>query len=348
MPGPLAPQADSPVDPRALVCVTGMHRSGTSLATRALEVLGLSLGAPDGLLPPGPDNPAGYFENRAIQELDDELLAHLGGSWDQPPTLVEGWADDRSLAPFRQRAAATLAADFGPPPPTAPSPPDDGDGHPIGFKDPRLSLLLPFWRTVVTVRTTVLVVRSPDEVAASLARRNGIEPPQASLLWLRYVLAAAGNDPSHLLVTQRDFFDRLTPTLVRLADHLDLPRPTPAVEAAVAAHLDPALQHGAESDDRGWGANPLVEMAAQVWNGGRPDLDALGPTLSRAVAEGWLHPPVEAEALARARAEAVSFKEQLKRRNQVVRALKEGRPPAPDPTTPVIDPYDDVGAREPA
>ncbi len=347
---PLVSRADRPVDPRSLVCITGMHRSGTSLATRALELLGVSLGAPEGLLAPGPDNPAGYFENKAIQELDDELLAHLGGSWDQPPTLSQGWADDPGLDSFRSRAAAVLVHDFGP---VAPDHPD----RLIGFKDPRVSLLLPFWRTVVSVRTTVVVVRAPAEVAASLARRNGIEPPQSALLWLRYVLAAAGNDPGHLLIAQHDFFDQLGPTLVRLADHLGLPRPTPAVEAEVAGHLDADLQHGAAADAGDWAANPVVNLADLVWNGGRPDLDALDPTVARALVEGWLRPPVESQALARARAEAVSFKEQLKRRNEVVRALKEGRrPPASDPGTPVIDGDDDldtaagadVGAREPA
>ncbi len=233
-----------PLDPRSLVCVTGMHRSGTSLATRALELLGVSLGAPEGLLPPGPDNPAGYFENKAIQELDDELLAHLGGSWDQPPTLIDRWAHDPQLDAFRARAAAALVADFGPASAGART------GPLIGFKDPRVSLLLPFWRTVVSVRTTVVVVRAPTEVAASLARRNGIEPPQASLLWLRYVLAAAAHDPDHLLIVQNDFFDQLGPTLIRLADHLGLPRPAPAVEAEVAAHLDIGLQHGSSRRPR--------------------------------------------------------------------------------------------------
>ena len=320
------------LDPRAVVCITGMHRSGTSLATRALELLGVSLGAPDSLLPPGPDNPAGYFENKSIQELDDELLAHLGGSWDQPPTLSGDWALDAGLDPFRARAAAVLASDFG-----DPAAGRDGAGL-IGFKDPRVSLLLPFWRTVARVRATVVLVRDPAEVAASLARRNQIDPPQAALLWLRYLLAATHHDPDHLLVGQTDFFTDLGATLSRIADHLGLPAPSPAAQADVAAHLDADLLHPAAPEAGEWSTNPVVAMAEQVWNQGRPDLTALGPTVTRAVVEGWLRPPTDGAALARARAEAVSFKEQLKRRNEVVRALKEGRkPPAPGPETPVID-----------
>src|SRR5215471_18740011 len=125
-----------------------MHRSGTSFATSALHHLGVSLGAEQGLLPPGPDNPAGYFENKDIQELDDELLAHLGGAWDRPPRLAPGWATAAELDPFRTRATVILDRDFAA---------AVGDGRLIGFKDPRASLLLPFWRTVLPIERTVVL-----------------------------------------------------------------------------------------------------------------------------------------------------------------------------------------------
>jgi hypothetical protein len=308
-----------------------MHRSGTSFATRALELLGVSLGAPTGLLVPGPDNPAGYFENRSIQELNDELLAHLGGAWDRPPVLSGAWADDEGLDAFRIRAATILADDFGA---------AIAEGRTIGFKDPRVSLLLPFWRTVRPVSATLVLVRDPGEVAASLARRDGIDAPQAALLWLRYLLAAATNDPEHLLVGLPDFFDDLGPTLARIARHLDLEPPAAAVEAAVRDHLDPSLRHhvAGDEDPDGDASNPIVELAARVWNRGRPDLSIVDPTVGRALSDGWWRPPSDEQELARARAEAISFREQLKRRNEIVKALKEGRrPPDPLPPTPVIE-----------
>src|SRR6185295_14229625 len=95
------------------VCVTGMHRSGTSVVAGALALLGASLGEPSRLLKAGADNPKGYFEIRAVVELDDELLAHLGGAWDQPPVLDPGWEHGAGLAPFRERAAGILEDSFG-------------------------------------------------------------------------------------------------------------------------------------------------------------------------------------------------------------------------------------------
>src|ERR1700704_4698211 len=119
------------------VCVMGMHRSGTSFTARALQLLGVSLGSPEGLMAPGPDNPAGYWENRDIKELNDELFAQLGGAWDQPPVLDPGWSLDGRLDPLRTRASEVLDDAFGAP--------ATGTSV-IGWKDPRLSLVLPFWR----------------------------------------------------------------------------------------------------------------------------------------------------------------------------------------------------------
>ena len=84
--------------------------------------------------------------------------------------------------------------------------------------------------------------------------------------------------------------------------------------------------------------NPLVALALDVWNDGAPDLAAIDPTVADGLAADGSGPRPTREALARARAEAVSFKEQLKRRNEIVKALKDGRPPPPPlPPTPVID-----------
>jgi hypothetical protein len=297
------------------MCLIGMHRSGTSLAARILSLLGVSLGSPEGLLPPGPDNPAGYWENKSIQEFDDELLAALGGAWDHPPVLEAGWYADPDLDPQRERARHILDADFS----------LDGTSAAaarwIGFKDPRVSLLLPFWRTVLPVDSTIVVVRDPREVAGSLASRNDIGPAQAATLWMRYLFAATAADPGHLLVTNRELFDDLDGALARMAGHLGLPPATPEVRAAAAAHVDPGLRHH-QADDARPDENPVMELALTVWNGGRPDLDAPPPALVEAIGQGWLRPAADGEALAAARAEAVSFKEQLKRRNEKVRALE--------------------------
>jgi hypothetical protein len=293
------------------ICVTGMHRSGTSVAARALDALGVSFGDPALLMEPGPDNEAGYWENRPIKELDDDLLAHLGGSWDSPPVLAPGWEHDSALAEFRVRATETIEATFGPAPSRV---------GPIGWKDPRLSLLLPFWRTVCPVEGTVVIVRNPSEVAASLAARNDTDTTTAHLLWLRYLLAAITNDAEHHLLLDHDaLFEDPVDSLRAIAVHFGLPTPDDHVIRAVVDHLDPALRHHrspATAAPTAAAENPVVALAQAVWNGGAVAVDALDPSVRRAVEQGWLRPPVDTEAFDQARARNVDLTELLRRRTR--------------------------------
>jgi len=296
------------------VCVSGMHRSGTSVVAGALRFLGVSLGDPARMLKPGADNPKGYFEIQAVVQLDDELLAHLGGAWDQPPVLDPGWERAPGLDPLRERATAVLDDAFGPASQRAPL---------IAWKDPRLSLLLPFWRTVAPIDTTVVVVRDPVEVAASLAVRGySVGAAQAASLWLRYVFAAAAADPGHLLVRHDELFDDLPGTLARIAAHLGLPAPDAAAEAAVRDHLDAGLRHHGAADGSPARSNPLLDLARAVWDDGEVDLRALPANVAELLATGWLRPPEDGELLARARADLVRARETLRKTNGRIATLE--------------------------
>src|ERR1019366_4246704 len=56
------------------ICVLGVHRGGTSVATRVLALLGCDLGPEDQLMPATQYNEAGYWENLAVVDLNDALL----------------------------------------------------------------------------------------------------------------------------------------------------------------------------------------------------------------------------------------------------------------------------------
>jgi hypothetical protein len=247
-------------------------------------------------------------------QLDDEVLAHCGGAWDQPPVLDPGWELDAGLDPFRVRAAEILDTTFGP---AADRPPV------IAWKDPRLSLLLPFWRSVTPIAATVVVVRDPAEVVASLgARKYAVDAAQASSLWLRYVFAAVANDPDCLVVRHTDIFEDLPATIARLADHLGLAPPDADAEAQVRAHLDTGLRHhdaAASSPDI---ENPLLDLARVIWNGGEVDLGAVPAIVAALFARGWLRPPLDGELLARARADVVAARETLRKTNGRVAKLE--------------------------
>jgi hypothetical protein len=155
------------------VLVVGAGRSGTSALTAALEAMGLFVGPPTGLVGPSPQNPEGFFELRAVVQLNEELLNHLGGAWDCPPELTESWFADPGIGAFLGRAQELVIASFG--------------QRQFVLKDPRLALLLPFWRRVLLDRCcAVMIVRDPAAVAWSLSLSFGWSAIASLTLWSAY------------------------------------------------------------------------------------------------------------------------------------------------------------------
>jgi hypothetical protein len=219
--------------------------------------------------------------------------------------LDPGWEGETGLDSFRREASDILGEVFGT---------SAGGRRPIGFKDPRLSLLLPFWRTVIPITTTIVLVRDPLEVAASLAaRKYRVEGSQAASLWLRYLFAAAANDPGHLLVRYGQLFDDLPGTLDAIARHLGVAAPDPRAVAAAREHLVPTLRHHVADPPPAAAGNPLMRLAVAVWNGGAVDLDFVPDIVRDGIAFGWFRPPIDGELLARARADVVALKESIRR-----------------------------------
>lgn len=231
-------------------CITGMHRSGTSIAAQVLGLVGVDLGPKDRFLNPTPDNPLGFFENRDIYEVNRSILRHLGGEWSDPPRLPDGWEYALDLDRFRRRGQRIIRETF--------------SGNQVAaWKDPRASITLPFWRSIVTIDAVVLMVRHPAQVAASLATRNGIASERACELWLRYTADAWINGRLPLIVA----FDELLQTPIevarRLAGHFGTVGALgddELIEVERAVHQE--LHH---NDQRVGEPGPLMESATDLF-----------------------------------------------------------------------------------
>ena len=155
------------------IIVLGMHRSGTSVLTRALAAVGVYLG--NQLMPGKPDNPKGFFEDLGITRLNLELLTELGCYWDS--LQVPDW---QSLPNERQCYYCDVAVSLI----------RQRFGHVDlwAFKDPRVIRLMTFWVQVLKQAdfepVFILCNRHPLSVADSLARRDQMPLGQALLLWL--------------------------------------------------------------------------------------------------------------------------------------------------------------------
>jgi len=215
----IPPLVTKPLKKRTVACITGAHRSGTSMVARLLHACGLDLGPESDLMPPAKDNPDGFWENLSFVAMNDELLNELGGAWDLPPRSTP-FADKRFDA-MRTRAQILVSA--------------FSRSKVWGWKDPRNSLTLPFWRAIVPKLRTIIVVRNPLEVAYSLHQRNGVSLHLALSLWGVYnqhALSAAA--PKNRIVSHYDsFFLDPEVELRRILSFLGLPDSKAANAAAL-------------------------------------------------------------------------------------------------------------------
>jgi hypothetical protein len=156
-----------------IVCILGMHRSGTSLITRILNLLGVYLGQDRHLASAGADNPKGFWEHLFFYDINETILHMSGGTWQSPPPFVPGWENRPELLPLRDKTRLFVAQEFA------------GAGL-WGWKDPRTCLTLPFWQSLLGDMCYVVCLRNPLDVALSLQHRDKMSPAEGSRLWLSY------------------------------------------------------------------------------------------------------------------------------------------------------------------
>jgi|SRR3972149_4312782 len=84
------------------ICILGMHRSGTSVITRAINLLGAYIGEEKDLYPPAPSNQKGFWERKDIVDLHNSILTHFGGGWYSFTPLPEQWHKSEDTKPFKE------------------------------------------------------------------------------------------------------------------------------------------------------------------------------------------------------------------------------------------------------
>jgi hypothetical protein len=159
---------------KTLVVILCMHRSGSSLAARLLERLGMSLG-PFDLGEINESNKYGHYEAQPFVLLNREFqLREFGFEGDLPETRealdrfcacdgrfsTEDAFSGEAVARGRELVERLMQS-----------------GPICGFKDPRTALVWPYWRRVFAAMpglriVPLFVVRGPHEIAMSIFRRS--------------------------------------------------------------------------------------------------------------------------------------------------------------------------------
>ena len=220
-----------------------MHRGGTSALAGTLVQLGIA--APRTLIPPDPANELGYWESAPITDFHSRLLHLHGTSWDawSPVGRLEPGPHRDSLVTELQ---ALMAEEY-------------GSSERFVVKDPRMCRLVPFWQDTLAAAdilpACVIIVRSPVEVACSLAARDGLPASYSALLWLRHMLDAEAGTRAipRSVVRYADLLADWPSVLCRIAKDLNLswPAGTPMPGHPVARYLRPELRHHVAAETLG-------------------------------------------------------------------------------------------------
>jgi hypothetical protein len=293
--------------------VLGMHRSGTSAVTQLLALAGCDL--PANVMPGDEHNAKGYFEPWKIAIFNDERLRAAGSAWDDafaypfrplPPAEEKAWL---------KRATALFDEDFG------------AATNPL-MKDPRATVLLPFWRAVLAQRKCaarcVIPVRHPLAVAGSLKRRDGFSDEKSVLVWSAYMLAAEAytRDLPRAFVGYDALLADWRAEVARIEGALGGPLPNLTAEAAqeVDGFLTADLRHNAGEaglEALGWAGAIAADVHAwfaETAAGGKPDrrlLDRAAAKLTKRAEDiGALVSP-QARDLAAARSELKTARDEL-------------------------------------
>lgn len=189
-----------------------------------LRHAGVYLGEEGDFLPAMPnENPEGFWEHFGFYALNERLLTHLGAGWDMPE-LPAGWETAKDLDPFRADAMQLIERmeSF-------------AKGAVWAWKDPRNSITLPFWKSLIPGLRTVVCVRNPLEVALSLQKRNNFSIAASARLWVKYYQSILSHAPARgrVFTYYENYFQDASAELGRVLTALGLP--AEQCEAALAA-----------------------------------------------------------------------------------------------------------------
>jgi GT2 family glycosyltransferase len=221
---------------KKIICVLGMHRSGTSVITRGVVALGAYPG--DHLIPPSEDNLKGFWEDLRIFKLNESILKSVGFNWfDYDHSVVDRFS---KLLPtyqnlFMDEALSILNDLF-------------NHSDCVVIKDPRFCILLPFWKTVfkkfrVDVRY-ICVFRNPLEVSKSMNIRDGIDIQNGLRLWQYYNLRLLCDVHDKLLFLNFDsFLKEVNVGISKIRDYCDLSENVENVEEFINEFISLNLKH---------------------------------------------------------------------------------------------------------
>ncbi len=289
------------------IFVLSMHRSGSSVATRLLNMMGAYFGPEESSTGASHENPKGFWERRDIRNMNDEILRSAGADWDKLGDFDLESIPDQALDRFSSKIKALVG---------------DLDAHrPWVVKEPRLCLLFPLWREHLELPICVLVHRCPVSVARSLKKRNGIPLPVGLALWERYVaesfVASAGLP--RVVVTYEEIMSdpmKTTERLYQQLTNMEVSGLRSPGRREINAFLESKLNHHSKEDGRDELLNQSqLSLCRKLEDGSAAELNGAPEvsTQSRELLALWHNHQIRFADLAAARTEFEKLIQSLER-----------------------------------
>lgn len=218
----LVTYSGSSSDRRKIAIVLGMHRSGTSVLSHVMHLLGCDMA--DERDTASPKNPYGFWERPDLVAIHDEILAVIGrsvGSAEHILPFPTGWWRRKDIQTLKRQLTDAVDAHV------------RSSSDLWGFKDPRTSRMLPLWREITRALDLepiyVHAIRSPLSAARSMSLKNPKARPlsvaQSELMWLAYNYDIVRHAPNEamLCVDYDEWFIDPEAVARKIQLHFELP-----------------------------------------------------------------------------------------------------------------------------
>jgi len=250
-----------------VILILGMHRSGTSALTRVVSLMGAAL--PKSILGKNQSNLRGHWESEALIKSHEALLAQYGSDWKDWQRLKMPRKTSLKGQSVIEQFQTLLESEF--------SKADDV----WLVKEPRIcrfaSLYIDALKEASESLHSVIMVRNPLEVAASLEARDDMNKLDALHLWLTHMLEAeiATRGERRSMIAYDDFLMSPVKTAQKLSKDFDfsLPYNVNDVKSQIESYVSPSLKRQSlASEDvaldpiaRGWVSQAYEAEYDQAW-----------------------------------------------------------------------------------
>ena len=218
-----------------MIIVTGMHRSGTSLAAQVLQALGADFGPAERLYDADQWNANGYLERVDAVDLNSRMITGFSRTTGRLDAVRS------QLSYLRMPSSTNVAKRARPLRAERAALADELTG--LFVKDPRFCVTLPHWTDAQ--EGLVVALRHPSASVASLQRRNRLPPALGHRFWRWHMAEALPHITPDTLVIRQDLLtgpdhasevDRIDAWLREKAGATTTPLPDGIIDTSLVHH----------------------------------------------------------------------------------------------------------------